>query len=110
MTFKDGDKESIYEPITPALFILLSTLAIIAAFLASLSRFHLRTMSRWDDYGIAFARIKLATRMPSPSIHEVGALLTAPFAAIGTPPDLEVSKLIEVLEKLSNSPPKKKEE
>jgi hypothetical protein len=106
VTFKDGDKESIYEPITPAIFVLLPTLAIIAAFLASLSRFHLRTMSRWDDYGIAFARIKLATRVPPPSIPEVGALLAAPFAAIGTPPDLEMSKLIEILEKLSTKPPK----
>ena len=99
-TTKETTKETIKEPMTPALTLVLPTLAILVGFLASLSRFQLRTMSRWDDYGIAFARLRIA-ETKSTLIAEQAALLAAAFAAVGTPPDVELSALIKALENLS---------
>lgn len=89
---------------TPALYVLLPTLAIISAFLAGLSRFHLRALSRYDDYGMAFARIKIAAQTTKEDERDVrNVLLTAPFSALGGPPDLDTSTLGEILNALAES-------
>jgi hypothetical protein len=73
---------------TPAMWVLLPTLAIIAGFLASLSRFHLKLMTRWDDYALAFIRIKLSAT--TDGVDQKRALLGGVFAAVHSVPEVEV--------------------
>jgi hypothetical protein len=85
----------------PVLLVAVPTVGFVLVFLSSLSKYHLRLMSRWDDYAIAFARLELVKEHHTAWPPEVRtALLKQPYALVGEPPDFDPEPIAEFLKSL----------